>query len=153
MGAVCVTYCVGGLSICNSIAGAYAEKSPVIVISGAPGLGERKRNPLLHHKVRDFSTQYEVFEKLCVACTDLHDPSQAFSEIDRVLDAVDGYKRPGYIELPRDLVDEVPPAPRHYRRPSLIVDREAMKEAVEEAVAKGQQAAYHLRHRDRSLRS
>ena len=26
MGAVCVTYCVGGFSVCNSIAGAYAEK-------------------------------------------------------------------------------------------------------------------------------
>ncbi len=32
MGAVCITYCVGGLSMTNSIAGAYAEKSPVIVI-------------------------------------------------------------------------------------------------------------------------
>ena len=29
MGALCVTYCVGGLSVCNSVAGAYAEKSPV----------------------------------------------------------------------------------------------------------------------------
>ena len=42
MGAVCVTYCVGGLSLCNSIAGAYAEKSPVvsstkrIIAVGAP---------------------------------------------------------------------------------------------------------------------
>ena len=36
MGAVCVTYCVGGLSVCNSIAGAYAEKSPVLVITGSP---------------------------------------------------------------------------------------------------------------------
>ena len=35
LGCVCVTYCVGGLSTCNSIAGAYAEKSPVIVLSGA----------------------------------------------------------------------------------------------------------------------
>src|ERR1041385_7402994 len=26
LGAVCVTYCVGGLSLCNSVAGAYAEK-------------------------------------------------------------------------------------------------------------------------------
>src|SRR5437868_7323113 len=32
MGAVCVTYCVGGVSLCNSVAGAYAEKSPVVVI-------------------------------------------------------------------------------------------------------------------------
>ncbi len=64
MGAVCVTYCVGGLSLCNSIAGAYAEKSPVVVISGSPGLGERINNPLLHHRVRDFRTQFEVFEKI-----------------------------------------------------------------------------------------
>ena len=42
LGCVCVTYCVGGLSLCNSIAGAYAEKSPVIVLgglAGAPGAG------------------------------------------------------------------------------------------------------------------
>ena len=63
LGAVCVTYCVGGLSLCNSIAGAYAEKSPVVVISGAPGIEERADNPLLHHRVRDFATQREVFEK------------------------------------------------------------------------------------------
>ena len=45
IGAVCVTYCVGGLSVCNSIAGAYAEKSPVVVISGSPGLKERSTIP------------------------------------------------------------------------------------------------------------
>jgi hypothetical protein len=33
MGAVCVTYGVGALSLANSIAGAYAEKSPVVLIS------------------------------------------------------------------------------------------------------------------------
>ncbi|HRI15962.1 MAG TPA: thiamine pyrophosphate-binding protein, partial [Verrucomicrobiota bacterium] len=52
LGAVCITYCVGGLKIVNPVAGAFAEKSPVVVISGAPGMGERERNPLLHHKVR-----------------------------------------------------------------------------------------------------
>ena len=36
MGAVCVTYCVGGLSLCNSIAGAYAEKSPVSSSAARP---------------------------------------------------------------------------------------------------------------------
>jgi len=53
MGAVCVTYGVGGLSVANSIAGAYAEKSPVVMISGAPGLVERGGDPLLHHRVRE----------------------------------------------------------------------------------------------------
>ena len=55
MGALCVTYCVGGLSVCNSIAGAYAEKSPVVMITGSPGLRERIHNPLLHHMVRELS--------------------------------------------------------------------------------------------------
>ncbi len=87
MGALCVTYCVGGLSVCNSIAGAYAEKSPVVMITGSPGLRERIRNPLLHHVVRNLRTQYDVFEKLCVAGTELSDPLTAFSEIDRALAA------------------------------------------------------------------
>ncbi|MCR4415770.1 MAG: thiamine pyrophosphate-binding protein, partial [Thermoguttaceae bacterium] len=94
IGAVCVTYCVGGLSLCNSIAGAYAEKSPVVVITGSPGLRERVNNPLLHHKVKDFRTQYDVFRRLTVAAADLVDPATAFREIDRVLDAVIRYRRP-----------------------------------------------------------
>ena len=74
LGCVCVTYCVGGLSLCNSIAGAYAEKSPVIVLSGSPGVSERARNPLLHHKVKDFDTQFEVFQKITVASAVLDRP-------------------------------------------------------------------------------
>src|SRR5207344_337757 len=87
IGAVCVTYSVGGLSLCNSIAGAYAEKSPVVVISGAPGVEERRSDPLLHHRVGSFSTQHEVFQKITVADADLGDPLTAFREIDRCLEA------------------------------------------------------------------
>ena len=79
MGALCVTYCVGGLSVANSVAGAFAEKSPVVMLTGSPGLRERVNNPLLHHKVRDFSTQLEVFEKLCIAATELNDAATAFA--------------------------------------------------------------------------
>ena len=39
LGVVCITYCVGGLNTINSVAGAYAEKSPMVVISGA---GDRR---------------------------------------------------------------------------------------------------------------
>ena len=117
MGAVCVTYCVGGLSLCNSIAGAYAEKSPVVVITGSPGLSERVNNPLLHHKVRDFRTQYDVFEKLCIAGAELNEPLVAFHEIDRVLHAAASYKRPVYIEIPRDMVRVVPDLPHQFHNP------------------------------------
>ena len=133
MGAVCVTYCVGGLSLCNSVAGAYAEKSPVVVITGSPGLGERVNNPLLHHRVRDFRTQYDVFEKLCIAGTELNDPLVAFHEIDRVLHAAARYKRPVYIEIPRDMVNVIPELPHQFRDPHSASDPEALSEAVAEA--------------------
>jgi indolepyruvate decarboxylase len=133
MGAVCVTYCVGGLSVANSIAGAYAEKSPVVLITGSPGMRERTNNPLLHHKVRDFRTQFEVFEKLCVAATELVDPVTAFREIDRVLEAAARYKRPVYIEIPRDMVKVVPGVPYEFRRAEPVSDPNALAEAVSEA--------------------
>lgn len=104
LGVVCITYCVGGLKVANTTAEACAEKSPVVVISGAPGVAERENNPLLHHKVRDFDTQKRVFEQLTVASTVLDDPQTALQEIDRVLEAALRYKGPVYIELPRDRV-------------------------------------------------
>src|SRR3954468_23576360 len=115
LGVVCVTYCVGGLKVANTTAEAFAEKSPVVVISGAPGISEREKNPLLHHKVREFDTQKKVFEQLTVASTVLSDPQIALQEIDRVLNAALRYKRPVYIELPRDLV-AVPGIPHHRPR-------------------------------------
>lgn len=133
LGAVCVTYCVGGLSLCNPIAGAFAEKSPVIVISGSPGISERHRNPLLHHKVRDFGTQHDVFEKITVAGAVLDDPETAFREIDRCFDAALRYKRPVYIELPRDRVDARPSWPYEPAEPVHKSDRHALQEALAEA--------------------
>jgi indolepyruvate decarboxylase len=134
MGAICITYCVGGLKVVNPVAGAFAEKSPVVVISGAPGIREREKNPLLHHKVREFDTQKKVFEQITVASTVLDDPDTALAEIDRVLHAAVRYKRPVYIELPRDLATA--PGLPHHRTPEIheasdpLVLREALTEAV-----------------------
>jgi indolepyruvate decarboxylase len=133
LGAVCVTYCVGGLKVANTTAEAFAEKSPVIVISGAPGIRERAHNPLLHHKVRDFDTQKKVFEQLTVASAVLDDPQTAFQEIDRVLAAALRYKRPAYIELPRDVV-ALPGRP-HYqpRRAPDVSNRHSLRAALADA--------------------
>src|SRR5260221_13292594 len=115
LGAVCITYCVGGLKVADTTAEALAEKSPVVVISGAPGIKEREKNPLLHHKVQEFDAQAKVFKELTVASTVLSDPQTALQEIDRVLHAALRFKRPVYIELPRDLVS-VPGIPHHRPR-------------------------------------
>src|SRR5436190_1660197 len=133
MGATCVTFSVGGLSMCNSIAGAYAEKSPVVVISGAPGVDERRSDPLLHHRVRDFNTQREVFEKITVASASLDDPLTAFREIDRCLAACARYSRPVYLELPRDRVRTQGLYPYAPSEDKPVSDKRALHEALDEA--------------------
>lgn len=104
VGALCVTYCVGGLNTVNAVACAYAERSPVVVLTGSPGLSERARNPYLHHMVRDFETQKEVFEKVTVAAVVLDDPLTAARQLDHAIAALTRYRRPIYVEIPRDLV-------------------------------------------------
>ena len=135
LGVVCVTYCVGGLKVANTTAQAYAEESPVIVISGAPGIREREKNPLLHHKVKDFDTQKKIFEQLTVASTVIDDPQTAFEEIDRVLHAVMQHKRPGYIEIPRDMALEKGILRHRSNVTQVQVDRDALQEAIEESTA------------------
>jgi TPP-dependent 2-oxoacid decarboxylase len=135
LGVVCITYCVGGLKVANAVAGAYAEKSPVIVISGAPGMTEREKNPLLHHKVKDFDTQKKIFDELTVAATVIRDPKTAKAEIDRVIQAALDQKRPVYIELPRDMVFQVLPSDQYIpqeEQPGAV--SAAFSEALNEAV-------------------
>ncbi|HEX5519156.1 MAG TPA: thiamine pyrophosphate-binding protein, partial [Candidatus Nitrosocosmicus sp.] len=103
IGVVCVTYCVGGLKVVNSTAQAYAEESPLIILYGAPGIDERKKNPLLHHKVKDFDTQKKIFENITIESVILDNPQTAVQEINRILSIVFKNKKPVYIELPRDI--------------------------------------------------
>jgi indolepyruvate decarboxylase len=103
LGAACITYSVGGLKIANAVAQAFAERSPVVVISGAPGTRERLRNTLVPPKVRNFDTQARIFDELTVGSAILDDPETAAAEVDRVLALARRHSRPVYIELPRDM--------------------------------------------------
>jgi indolepyruvate decarboxylase len=134
LGVVCVTYCVGGLKVANTTAQAFAEKSPVVVISGAPGTDERMKRPLLHHKVRDFDTQLKVFEQLTVASTVIDDPQTACREIDRVLNAALRHQRPVYIELPRDMISVFVTSYQQPRQEIKPGDAQALQEALDEAI-------------------
>ncbi len=135
LGALCVTYCVGGLNALNAVAGAYAEKSPLIVISGAPGLGERAHQPLLHHQVRGFRTQLEIFEKVTIAASAIEDRTEAPRLIDQTLAAAIRHKRPVYIEMPRDMVDQPCPRPIPRKLATERSDPDALAEAMEETTS------------------
>lgn len=105
LGALCVTYAVGGLSAANAVACAYAEKSPLVVISGAPGVRERRKRSQVHHMVGAHDAQRRAFEPITAASVIIEDPLTAFREIDRALATCLARKQPVYIELPRDRVD------------------------------------------------
>jgi indolepyruvate decarboxylase len=133
IGALCVTYCVGGLNTVNAIACAYAERSPVVLLTGSPGLSERARNPYLHHMVRDFSTQREVFERMTVAAVSLDDPLTAEREMDRAFAALLRYRRPIYLEIPRDMIHvRLPSSARSTGDQDEATDPAALAEAIAE---------------------
>jgi alpha-keto-acid decarboxylase len=135
IGALAVTYGVGALNVVNAVAGAYAESSSVVVISGAPGVREQKEDPLIHHRFGPFSFQREIFERITCAAAVLDDPLIAFRQIDRVLAAMREACKPVYIELPRDMVLQegclIPSEPHAFS----ASDPETLEEAVNETVA------------------
>jgi len=119
LGVAVVTYGAGALNMVNAVAQAYAEKSPLVVISGAPGAGEAKLGLNLHHQVKRLDSQFEIYRELTCAQTALTDPDTAPAEIARVLDAARNLSRPVYIEVPRDLVNApCAPVPPHDPDPS-----------------------------------
>jgi len=135
IGLVCVTYCVGGLNVLNAIAGAYAEKSPVVVISGAPGRKDREKDPLLHHKVKTFETQRRVYDEVTVASAVLLDEERAASEIVRCVEACLRQKRPVYIEVPHDMADRVIRTAVHLPATKEESDPHTLVAALEETFA------------------
>lgn len=138
LGVACVTYCVGGLNMLNSVACAYAEKSPIIVISGGPSPSERIREPLIHHKVRTFDSQRRIYEEVTCANTVLLDPEIAADEIIRVIETVKAQSRPGYIEIPYDVVDMPIKQPTYKNSPASIPqsDEQNLEGALKEAIEK-----------------
>ncbi len=103
LGAVLTTYGVGGLNMINPVAMAYAELSPVVIISGAPAIAGRKKDPAFHHLVKDYGSQQRIFEEVTCATAALTNTGTAAEEINRVLEACMTFKRPGYIEIPLDM--------------------------------------------------
>jgi indolepyruvate decarboxylase len=111
LGVAVVTYGVGALKLLNPVAGAYAERSPLLVISGAPGVRESDEHVLLHHRIRASDTQERFFKEVCVQTACLDSGRTAVEKIQRVLEAMRRESRPGYLELPRDSLTRPVPRP------------------------------------------
>ena len=101
-----VTYGAGALNMVNPVAAAYAEKSPVIVISGGPGRADKSTGLLVHHQAKQLHSQVQVYKEVTCDQVILEDTAQAPEQIARVLKNCVIESRPVYIEVPRDQVFE-----------------------------------------------
>jgi indolepyruvate decarboxylase len=133
LGVAAITYGAGGLNMINPVAAAYAEKSPVVVISGGPGKGESRTGLLLHHQAKTLDSQFRMYAEITCDQTRLDDSRTAPTEIARVLRSCRANSQPVYIEMPRDMVS-VPCEAVVPRAPEPI-DREAVDACVTEVLA------------------
>jgi indolepyruvate decarboxylase len=119
----------------NPVACAYAEQSPLVILSGGPGRAERRAGIHVHHEVKSFESQFKVYQEVTEYCAILDDPKTAASHIRRALDVAGTLKRPVYLEIPRDMVaaDILPPDDTPLERPT---DNGAIEEAVGEIVSR-----------------
>jgi TPP-dependent 2-oxoacid decarboxylase len=123
------------------VAGAFAERVPVVVITGSPATANFRTRPLLHHTLGDYQIPLRIYENITAASTQLVSADTAPAEIDRVLSACLSHQQPVYISLPSDVVMMTchrptallfPPPPRS--------DPDALGEAVKEALGMLDQA-------------
>lgn len=105
LGVVCVTYGAGGHNVVNPVAGAYAERVPLLVVSGGPGEAEQKV-ALIHHQVKDVEAQSRIFDEVCCTTAIVDRPELAAEQIHATVAAIMHEHRPGYLEIHRDRVDE-----------------------------------------------
>lgn len=133
IGVAAVTYGTGGLNLINGVAGAYAERSPVVVISSAPALTKSWPAVSRHHQVRRPDSQLRVFREVTCAQAVLNDPVTAPELIARTLRECKRQSLPVYLEIPSDmpLRASAPVDDRHPEEP----ETEAVAECAAEIAA------------------
>lgn len=125
-----ITYGAGALNMVNAVAASYAEKCPVVVISGSPGEGESRAGLLLHHQAKTLDSQFEIYKEITCDQTRLVNAETAPQEIARVLASAKTMSRPVYIELPRDKVNV--PCESVHPVAALETDPNALQNCVDE---------------------
>ena len=134
IGAFASTFGVGELSAINGVAGAFAERVPVVVITGTPASEYFRTRPLLHHTLGNYQIPLRMYEQITVASTQLASGETAPAEIDRVLSACLTHKQPVYISLPSDVVMMECQPPNAFVFPTPAAnDADVLQEAIHKA--------------------
>jgi indolepyruvate decarboxylase len=104
LAAFTVTNAVGALGAINGVAGSYAEHVPVVCIAGSIPLRSIERGLGMHHTMGDgtWDRFLGAFAQVTAAQARLS-PSNAVTEIDRLILTAWREKLPVYMELPSDI--------------------------------------------------
>lgn len=124
IGAMCFTYSAGTLSAVNAVAGAYEEKVPVVVINGAPNIKQRltfEQTGFRSHHMINGETDLNIYKNITVAAIKIDKPDTAPMLIDYALTQCITEKRPIYIELLDDMVNETCTAPAGKLKPTRVI--------------------------------
>lgn len=107
LSALVTSYGVGELSAINAIAGAYAERAPVVHIVGTPKVDAQRDGLCLHHSLGDGNLRVfaDMYKSVTIAQANLCDASTASQLIDATLKQCILHSQPVYIEIPTDVVD------------------------------------------------
>jgi TPP-dependent 2-oxoacid decarboxylase len=109
LGVLLVTYGVGGFNAMNGVAGAYAEQSPLLVISGGPPRGYAPTGdplePIPHHVLRTATDQMDAYGQITDLALRLNNPATAAQDVVRAATWARDRKRPVYLEVPTDLMN------------------------------------------------
>jgi indolepyruvate decarboxylase len=116
LGAVAVTYGVGTLGLTAAIAGAYVERSPVVVINGGPSLTadikkQADDGTLFTHGIGRNDTDLTVLRQVTAFAARIETVATARATIDQALTMAMREQRPVYIEIARDVWKQTLPAP------------------------------------------
>lgn len=107
LSAVAVTYGVGTMSLLSVIGGAFAERSPVVVINGGPTPEDlriqKELGSYFSHSIGREKTDLAVFKEV----TEYAERAERAADVPRVVDAAIRTavmkQRPVYIEIPKQL--------------------------------------------------
>lgn len=141
LAAVSLQFGVSTASALNAIAGAWVERSPIVVISATPGADMRNitdmYDVLYHHSTGDLDADRKIYENVTVKAITLSTNVGAAEQIDDLLIEALTHQRPVYIACYKEVwaqpcpqPSKLPLKPRVLRSPAL-----ALENAVETAWA------------------
>lgn len=113
IGALVVTYSVGGLSALNAVACAYAEDLPVIAISGGINSDSEHAGHVIHHALAEvrYDYQRQIYEHVTAGAFAIRRLEDAPSVIDRAITTALRRRKPVYLEIDCNLAALNVPSP------------------------------------------